>query len=374
MRLSKAKDNIHARWIGWRNRLLADPATQRAMLRLPLLRSLVRAKARAMFDRVAGFTYSQILAAGIELGLFERLRSGAAAAESLAAEWAMPLAGAERLLRACAALGLVQRLGTGWVLAPDGAALLGNPGVAAMIAHHRLLYRDLADPVGMLRRGGGGGELQQFWHYARAAGTGPEAAVRDYSQLMAASQPLVAEQVLGAYRFARHRAMLDVGGGEGAFAAAVARAVPGLALGLFDLPEVGKRAGAALAAQGLGARVTIHGGSFLSDPLPPGYDLVTLVRVLHDHDDGPATALLRNIRAALPRGGRLLIAEPMADAPGARAMGDAYFGLYLWAMGSGRPRSPAEIGAMLRAAGFVRPRLCRTGLPLNVQILVAVAP
>jgi len=368
MRLSNYKDNSIA---GRRNRLLADPRVQRLMLRLPLLRGLVRHKAQAMFDRVAGFTYSQILAAAIELDLFERLRAGPVALDTLAGEWAMPPAGAERLLRALGALDLVEPADGGWRLAADGAALLGNPGITAMIAHHKLLYADLADPVALLRRGGGGGALQHFWHYARDAGQGPEAAVSDYSRLMAASQPLVAELVIGAYRFARHRAMLDVGGGEGAFAAAVARAVPGLAIGLFDLPEVGRRAAGRLAAEGLADRVTIHGGSFLSDPLPGGHDLITLVRVLHDHDDAAALTLLRNIRAALPKGGRLLIAEPMANARGGRRMGDAYFGLYLWAMGSGRPRRPDEIGAMLRSAGFARWHRRDTALPLNAQLIVA---
>ena len=65
-------------------------------------------------------------------------------------------------------------------------------------------------------------------------------------------------------------------------------------------------------------------------------------------------ALLTKVHAALPPGGTLLIAEPMAGTPGAEAMGDAYFGLYLWAMGSGRPRTAEAYRAMLRAAGFSR--------------------
>ena len=188
---------------------------------------------------------------------------------------------------------------------------------------------------------------------------------------MAASQPLVATQILQSYRFARHRRMLDVGGGEGRFLEAVAAAVPALDLGLFDLPAVAARAQERLAVAGLGARSTVHAGSFLHDPLPHGYDMITLVRVLHDHDDGPALTLLRAIHAALPRGGRVLIAEPMAQTPGAEPSGDAYFGLYLLAMGSGRPRTPAEIGAMLRAAGFGAVRTLSTPMPLTCRVIVA---
>jgi demethylspheroidene O-methyltransferase len=125
-----------------------------------------------------------------------------------------------------------------------------------------------------------------------------------------------------------------------------------------------------LAARGLG-HVTAHGGSFRDDPLPAGADLISLVRILHDHDDGVVTALLAAIHAALPPGGTLLVAEPMAGTPGAQAMGDAYFGLYLWAMGSGRPRTAEAYVAMLRAAGFSQVREVATGLPMVTRLLVA---
>ncbi|MBX9797673.1 methyltransferase [Sphingomonas sp.] len=373
MSLSKNNDNsLRLRWLAWRNQWLANPATQRAMMRLPIMRSIVRFRARRMFDRVTGFTYSMILLAFVQLDGLRRLSGAPATVDALAVDWAMAPAAAERLLRAGASIGLVQALPDGrWTLGEEGAALLGNPGVAEMIEHHRLLYADLADPVGLLRSGGGGGALHAYWHYAGEAGQGGQDEVSAYSRLMAATQPFVAEQVIGSYRFARHRAMLDVGGGEGAFAGAVARAVPGLQLGLFDLPAVGERARVRLAAAGVADRVTIHGGSFLHDPLPGGYDLVTLVRVLHDHDDAPAMQLLRSIYAALPSGGRLLIAEPMAGTRGAEASGDGYFGLYLWAMGSGRPRRVDEIGAMLTTCGFNRFKEIATPLPLNVRIIVA---
>ena len=219
--------------------------------------------------------------------------------------------------------------------------------------------------------GGGGGRLSALWHYAETPGHGDAGAVAAYSALMAASQPLVAAQVIDAYPFARHRRLLDVGGGEGAFLSAVGARVPGIALGVFDLPAVVERARARLDSAGLTARATVHGGDFLRDPLPAGYDLISLVRVLHDHDDAPALALLRAIHAALPPGGRLIITEPMAKTRGAEPAGDAYFGFYLLAMGSGRPRSAREISDMLHAAGFSRSREVKTALPLTTRIIVA---
>lgn len=367
-----SKPNMaHVRWIAWRNRILSSPRFQRFAARCWLTRPVARSRARGLFDLVAGFVYSQTLAACVATGLIELLAAGPLDTATIATHIDLPHEGTLRLLRAAAALDLVERLGERWALGSSGAALRGNGGIAEMIAHHHLLYADLADPLALLRRGGGGGALSRYWSYAEHPGEGGSGDIAAYSRLMAASQPLVAAQILDAYRFGRHRRMLDIGGGEGRFLESVGKRVPALQLGLFDLPAVGARAQARLDGAGLVARSTIHPGDFLADPLPTGYDLVTLVRVLHDHDDAPALALLRKIHAALPPGGRLLIAEPMAGTAGAEPAGDAYFGLYLWAMGSGRPRAPREIRAMLREAGFATSRIVRTALPLTCRIIIA---
>jgi demethylspheroidene O-methyltransferase len=54
-------------------------------------------------------------------------------------------------------------------------------------------------------------------------------------------------------------------------------------------------------------------------------------------------------------------------------MGDAYFGLYLLAMRSGRPRRIDEIGAMLTSAGFNSWRRVSTELPVITSLCVAIA-
>jgi demethylspheroidene O-methyltransferase len=63
----------------------------------------------------------------------------------------------------------------------------------------------------------------------------------------------------------------------------------------------------------------------------------------------------------------------MAETPGAEPVGAAYFGWYLWAMGPGRPRTPARLGALLEQAGFTAIRPRRTRNPLQVGLLVATA-
>ena len=336
--------------------------------RFPITRSIARRRTSQLFDLCAGFVYAQILSAALDLHLFDILAEGPLGKEDTAKRLGLAEPAARRLLDGCVALQLAARRPDGrYVLGRLGAALVDNPGVAAMVAHHRLLYADLADPVALLR-GEVSTRLSRYWAY-RADASPDE--VSGYSALMGATQPMVAAEILDAYPMRRHRCLLDVGGGEGAFLAAAAARAPALRLMLFDLPAVAERARGRFAALGLAGRTQVVAGSFLADSLPLGADVISLVRVIHDHDDAAVCRLLRAVRAALPADGVLLLGEPMADTEGAARMGDAYFGFYLLAMGSGRPRSAAVLTAMLQACGFTQVRRLRTGTPLLASVLVA---
>jgi demethylspheroidene O-methyltransferase len=349
--------------------LLANPGFQRWALRFPLTRFVARRRAQALFDLTAGFVYSQILAACVQLGVFDVLRDSPGSAAALAPVLGLPVEAAGRLLRGAASLRLASVQGDTYSLGPLGAALLGNPGVTGLIQHHGLLYRDLTDPVALLRHRSPGA-LAGYWPYAGGQAAGP-AEVAAYSALMAASNGMIADQVLAAYDVRAHRCLLDVGGGEGAFLCQAAAAAPDLRLMLFDLPAVAARAESRIAAAGLAPRASVSGGDFFRDTLPVGADLITLLRVVHDHDDAAAMALLRRTRDALAPGGTLLLAEPMAGAAGAARMGDAYFGFYLLAMGSGRPRSAAELCAMLHEAGYGTVRTLWTSAPMLSGLILA---
>lgn len=351
-----------------RNRVLADPRFQRRSARLPGVSQTARKWSRQLFDQVAGFVYSQVLLAVVESELLAMLAGGPIDEEDLPARLGLSLAATARLLRAAEALDLADEVEPRrWMLGPQGAILNANPPVQAMIRHHRLLYRDLEDPIALLRADRDEEtNLSRFWHYREDAV--PEAA-RAYSELMAATQAIVAEQVLSVYDFGRHEALLDIGGGHGAFAGAVAEKYPALRVGVLDLPPV--IAGLAKSESLATDRIERHAGDFFHS-LPGGrFDCMSLVRILHDHDDERALALLRTIASSLPSDGRLVVAEPLAKTPGAKAMGGAYFGFYLWAMGSGKPRSLAEISTLLKRAGFANVSAKPTSQPIIASVIVA---
>ncbi len=377
---SKAAQSTHSlkvRYVARRNAVFASPRFQYWCAKLPFVNRIARARAGEAFDLIAGFTYSQILRSYVESGLFDLLSSGPVGHAHIASELDLSKEAALTLLRAGRALRLSEEpMGDGWMLGETGAVLAADKGAQAMVRHHRLLYRDLTDPMELLRKNRREPtELSRYWSYAGAlhgaAERGTETA--EYSELMATSQHFVADQVLASYRFPKDARLLDVGGGHGAFLTHMGEAFEDLHLGLFDLPEVAET-GAQILSERFGeARVSAHPGNFFEGAVPRGYDVVSLIRILHDHDDDAALKILTNIRASLEPGAHLLIAEPMADVPGAKGMGEAFFGMYLWAMGSGRARSAFEIADMSRQAGFARTKNVPTPQPINASILLAFA-
>jgi demethylspheroidene O-methyltransferase len=363
------------RLAAWHDRLMADGRFRQWAARFPLTRPVARRRARALFDLTAGFVYSQVLLACVELDLFAILAEGPADSRALAHRLALEPEALAQLLEAAEALGLTRKRGGRWALGRLGAVMVNNAGLEAMIRHHAMLYRDLADPVALLRGERGGGALAAYWPYASAESAVelPESRTAPYTRLMAASQPMIAAEVLAVHDFSRHRRLLDIGGGDGSFLRLVGAAHPQLELVLFDLPSVVAQANPAFAAAGMAGRATLHGGDFHGMDLPQGADAASFVRVIHDHDDAAVRRMLAAARKALAPGSTLLVAEPMAAAAGAEAMGAAYFGLYLRAMGTGRPRRPAELMALLTEAGFLAPRLVATPTPLVTQLIVCSA-
>lgn len=354
----------------WRNRLLADPKFQAKAASLPIVRIVARRKAKAIFDLTAGFVYSQVLYTVVETRMLESLRGGPLALSDLAAAAGLPPDGADRLARAAVALRLLDRVnGDRYALGEYGAALLGNASVMAMIRHHAALYEDLLDPVSLLKQRRGDTRVAEFWSYGEASSGADPRRVAAYSDLMAQTQDLIAEIILEACSFAGAERLVDLGGGSGAFLCAARNVYPQLPMALCDLPAAAALARERFAREGVDIEAV--GLDFLSPTCPPSADLITIIRVLHDHEDSEALSLLRNARRALAPGGRLIVAEPMSETRGAEEVGDAYFGLYLWAMGRGRPRTPLEIADLLEKAGFSMTRRIKSRNPMLLRIIEA---
>lgn len=352
------------------NRLVASRSFQSWAARFPLTRRIVRREGEEMFDLVAGFCHSQILSALVGLGILDLLSDGPREAGQIGHVCSVPKDRLDILLRAGESLGLLKSQRGKVRLTRRAAALSGVPGLPEMIRHHEVLYRDLADPVGFFR-GTTETELARFWPYVFGAGAAEDpGTAQRYSELMADSQALVAEDTLDSVDLSSVRHLMDVGGGTGAFLAAVAKHAPHLDLTLFDLPAV---VGAAHQRfEDLGVTARIVPGSFRDDPLPDGADAISLVRVLYDHQDDTVLQLLRSVHDALPVGGRLIVSEPMTGSRQPERAGDAYFALYCLAMQTGRARSASEIAELVTEAGFGNVRIPASRRPFITSVVEAV--
>jgi hypothetical protein len=154
--------------------------------------------------------------------------------------------------------------------------------------------------------------------------------------------------LLHAYDFGRYGTVVDVGGGRGAFIAALLTAHPGMQGVLFDLPYViearGDTAGEA------GSRLRAVAGNFF-ESVPEGGDAYTLRAVIHDWADEEAVAILRTCRRAMADDAALLVIErdlgPPNTAPEAK-LSD----LNMLVGPGGRERAIDEYAALFEAAGF----------------------
>ena len=352
---------------GWINRLAGSRAFQAFCARVPGLRHLARAEGAAIFDLMQGFVQSQALCALVELRLLHLLAEGPAGVTALARRTGLPEARLKVLLQAGAAMRLLKRQGADYALARRGAAFLAVPGLEGMVRHHAVLYGDLSDPVAFFR-GDTDPALARFWPYVFGAGAAEDPGqAAAYSRLMAETQTLVAEEVLAAVDLGRHRKLMDVGGGTGAFLRAVRARYPAMELALFDLPAV-------VAQATLPSGIARHAGSFRDDSLPRGADAISLIRVLYDHGDATVAQLLAAVRDALPPGGRVLIAEPMSGGTRPDPQTDLYFAIYTLAMQTGRTRSADEIAKALCQAGFTHIRKHRAGRPYIARAVCAQSP
>ena len=336
----------YARFLLWRNRLLRSASFQKWAARLPLSQSIARQRATDLHRILAGFVYSPTLSASYKLGLLECLKDRIATLDEIA-DYCEPHEAAA--VTPVAAAVPVHRLETVDMargpLGELGASSHGNPGGQSRLGHHDLLYSDMADPAQLLRRRENA-SLRGYWPYVDGDHNDPAAAAR-YSELMADSQHLIANHILDSISLTGTSRLLDVGGGTGTFARLAADRFPHSETAVFDLPQV-----IASIPPKHSQQLRAYSGDMFNDALPEGFNAISLVRILHDHDDLPVERLLARCFDALPSGGQIIIAEPMAGTRGAESMGHTYFGIYLRAMGSGSPRENTELYRKFEKASF----------------------
>ncbi len=304
-----------------------------------------------VLDVLAGRCRAQVVSAAATLGLPDLLEAGPRGLDELAAATRCDVAGLERLLVAFAAMGFCERTADRtFALTRRGQALRRNElGALAAFLGSPAMWDPWSRLPEALRAGGTnaferthGRDLYDFLARTPAAAAAYDAAIDAYTRDEAGA--------LGdRFDFSKVRTVLDVGGGLGTSLLVLLRRWPHLRGMLVDLPHVAERTRARLDAE-LPGRVDVQAGDFM-EGLPRGADACLLKHVLHNWDDGKATAVLRRCAEVLEPGGRMLVIEfilPADDRHDAARLLD----LEMLVLTGGRERRKPELRRLFRGAGL----------------------
>jgi ubiquinone/menaquinone biosynthesis C-methylase UbiE len=169
-------------------------------------------------------------------------------------------------------------------------------------------------------------------------------------------------------------AMLDIGGGHGAYSVGFCRAHPELRATVLDLAAAVAAAAPILAEEKMGRRVVHRVGDALTDDFgDQAWDLIFIAQLVHHFDANTNAALIRHAAAALKPTGRLAILDVLRPAsPNARGQTGALLDLYFAVTSNSGTWSEGEIAGWFRAGGLepARPIHLRTAPGLSVMTAV----
>jgi ubiquinone/menaquinone biosynthesis C-methylase UbiE len=296
-----------------------------------------------------GHKQSAALRAAIELDLFTKISEGAKSFPDLAAELAISALNAERIVVACAAMGLLEKDGPGYRNAPDAERFLvkGKPtyvGPWLLFATYdfeewknlraylsselppRILgmYESLTD------------EMAREYHNAT------------YSVGLGAGF-LFSKNVDLAHR----HLILDLGGGSGAYCIAAVQSYPHLKAIVMDFEAVTKIASEFIAQWGFQDKISTLAGDFTSDPFPQKPDVIIQASNLPQYNQaGLENVMRKGFEALVPGGEYHVVGETVSDEKDGE-LGPAMWGLHEALFGSlGRAHSEKEVRTYLENTGF----------------------
>ncbi len=303
------------------------------------------------------FMECRILLTAAELDLFTQLAAEPLTASQVTAR----LSGDQRavmiLLDALAAMQLLTKRDGRYRCEPDMAAHLSADAPATtlpMLLHYASLWRRWSELTGIVR-----GDTAAF---ARAQAPRDDAALRAFIGAMHVVSAPRAAAIAAAVAPGGARALLDVGGGPGTYTIALLRAAPQMRATLFDRPAVVEMARERLAEAGLTGRVTLVGGDFDHDELPPGHDLALLSAIIHQNSLAQNRVLYEKIWRALVPGGRIVIRDHVMSADRLEPRDGAVFAVnMLVGTAGGNVYTFDEVSTGLTEAGFTGVRLTQQG-------------
>ncbi len=345
-------------------------------LRKALLRAadaVVPAQVAAL-DHVAGAAHTMVVGELARLRVPDLLEERAMSAAEIATRTSTDADAMARVLRASVALGFFER-------GKDGR-FSNNRISRALLSGDRESARAMAEYFGTrsnllawvdfpetLRTGKNAFERvhgKSVWEWFDEHPHERETFAHAMMSLTLVDAPGIAKT----FPFAEAKRLCDVGGGRGTLLGEILVHHPHLEAVLCDAPGVLESARDLLGQRGVLGRVELVPGSFF-ESVPKGCDTYMMKNILHDWDDARSITILKNCRAAMELGARMLLVEALVedDCEDFGAIADLQM---MVVCNEGRERGRVEFARLLGAAGFRLGRVLEAPTPIAIVEGIAI--
>ncbi len=185
-----------------------------------------------------------------------------------------------------------------------------------------------------------------------------------FNDAMTSWTTIESQAILHSYDFNRFTHLVDIGGGHGGLALAIAQATEKTKLTVHDQPNVLPGAQAAIAAQRLTERVHTEAGDFFQ-AVPGPADGYIMKHIIHDWNDDECVSILSNCRDQLMDGGQILVCEQVVTS-GPEAMPALCLDITMLYCTTGRERTKAEYETLFEKSGLKLQRIVTTSEPICI--------
>ncbi|MFH2131608.1 MAG: methyltransferase [bacterium] len=289
------------------------------------------------------------LMAAVELDLFTHVSRGCTQLSDIADTLQISKINAERLVVACAALGLLEKTDGEYQNAPDVDRFLVRDKptyIGPWLLFSRMDFEKWRDLGTFLKSDEPPKTLGLYE-------TLTEEMAREYHEATYSvglgAGMLFARDV----DMSQRSLILDLGGGSGAYCIAAVQKYPHLQAVVLDFEPVCRITDRFVAQWGLTENITTRPGDFTRDPLPQGADLMIMASNLPQYSDQMLIRILSKAYESLAPGGEFhLVGETLNDEK-TGPLGPALWGIHESLFGSeGRSHSESEVRHYLETAGF----------------------
>ena len=309
-------------------------------------------------DLLTGRWRSQILHAGVKLGIVDAVAGGQAEATTVAGQLDLDATNTYRLMRGLASIGVLVENGDGQFDLTDMGACFTTEHPNSMRgvclweegAPMYAAWRHLPDVV---RDGGDDGFIREFGMPVFAKITSDAEVGALFNAAMTSYSMAETGQVLAALDGLDTGAMThvcDIGGGRGHLLCTFLAAHTHLQGTVLDLPETVADPDVLLAAEmGVGDRCQYVAGDMFA--AVPGADAYLLKHILHDWNDDECVSILRRAHEASPSHARVFVAEYVVPGPDQPDFAKL-FDIHMMSVLTGRERTEREYADLYEASGW----------------------